>query len=92
VNTPYIASSLGRHVAVHIVEEKPDSLWLRGAPDEAHVNAGAYRGGNHGERDREQGVPPELVLKSLAGLPLERFSSGDSNLPFHDIGKRSFVG
>jgi hypothetical protein len=74
------------------MEEMPDSLCLRGAPNETHVNAGANRGGEHGERDREHGVPPELVLKSLAGFPLERFSSEDSNLPFRDVGERSFVG
>ena len=64
VNTPYIAFSLGRHVAVLIVEEMPDSLWLCRAPNEAHVNAGADRGGEHGERDHQHGVPPELVLRA----------------------------
>ena len=71
VNTPYIPSSLGRYVAVHIVEEKSDLLWLRGAPNEAHVDAGANRSGDEGEwggdeneRDREHDVPPELVLRA----------------------------
>jgi hypothetical protein len=55
---------LSRHVAVHVMEEMPDSLWLRGAPNEPHVNAGTNRGGDKGERDREHGVPPKLVLKA----------------------------
>ena len=63
-----MARSLGRHVAVHIVEEKPDSLWRRGAPKEPHVKAGANRGGDEGERDRDHGeqhgVPPKLVSKA----------------------------
>ena len=56
--------SLGHHVAVHVVREKPDLLSLRGAPNEAHVNAGANRGSDEGEWDHEHDVPPKLVLKA----------------------------